>query len=98
MAESKERPSAPRIGDVLDEKFRLSRELGRGAMGAVYLADDVSLPGERVQAVPRQDENRHRGGAHVPGQVRGRLVGDRIIGQTSENEVLGMIVQGEIAA
>jgi simple sugar transport system ATP-binding protein len=29
---------------------------------------------------------------------RGRLVGDRIIGQTSENEVLGMIVQGEIAA
>ena len=49
MAESKERPSAPRIGDVLDEKFRLARELGRGAMGAVYLADDVSL--ERQVAI-----------------------------------------------
>lgn len=29
---------------------------------------------------------------------RGRLVGDRIISRTSEDEVLGMIVQGEVAA
>ncbi len=29
---------------------------------------------------------------------RGRLVGERVIGQTTEDEVLGMIVQGEIAA
>ena len=29
---------------------------------------------------------------------RGRLVGDRVIKQTSEDEVLGMIVQGEMAA
>src|SRR4029434_4560138 len=29
---------------------------------------------------------------------RGRLVGDRIIRRTTEDEVLGMIVQGEIAA
>jgi simple sugar transport system ATP-binding protein len=29
---------------------------------------------------------------------RGRLVGDRVIRRTSEDEVLGMIVQGEVAA
>ncbi|MCS6914754.1 MAG: serine/threonine-protein kinase [Myxococcales bacterium] len=49
MPELKERPIPPRIGDVLEEKYRLTRELGRGAMGAVYLADDLSL--ERQVAV-----------------------------------------------
>src|SRR5689334_11003041 len=46
---AKERPVAPRLGDVLGETYRLNRELGRGAMGAVYLAEDMSL--ERQVAV-----------------------------------------------
>ena len=49
MAEHKERPVAPRLGEVLGGSYRLTRELGRGAMGAVYLAEDLAL--ERQVAV-----------------------------------------------
>jgi serine/threonine-protein kinase len=49
MPDVKERPQAPRLGDVLGDTYRLTRELGRGAMGAVYLADDMSL--ERQVAI-----------------------------------------------
>ncbi|MBW2587504.1 MAG: hypothetical protein JRD92_11245 [Deltaproteobacteria bacterium] len=33
----------PRIGDVLDSKFRITGVLGSGGMGCVYLAEHLSL-------------------------------------------------------
>ncbi len=48
-AAGKAQDRAPRIGEVLAENYRLVREIGRGAMGAVYLAEDLAL--ERQVAV-----------------------------------------------
>jgi eukaryotic-like serine/threonine-protein kinase len=45
--ETPPKPVLPRIGDVLAERFRLKRALGKGAMGVVYEADD-ELVGVRV--------------------------------------------------
>ena len=48
-AAGKAQDRAPRIGEVLADNYRLVREIGRGAMGAVYLAEDLAL--ERQVAV-----------------------------------------------
>ncbi|MFO0577226.1 MAG: serine/threonine-protein kinase [Polyangia bacterium] len=46
---SKATDRGPRIGEVLADNYRLVREIGRGAMGAVYLAEDLAL--ERQVAI-----------------------------------------------
>jgi serine/threonine protein kinase len=48
-ASSKATDRAPRLGEVLADNYRLVREIGRGAMGAVYLAEDLAL--ERQVAI-----------------------------------------------
>jgi hypothetical protein len=42
-ASSKATDRAPRLGEVLADNYRLVREIGRGAMGAVNLAEDLLL-------------------------------------------------------
>src|SRR5262245_27319181 len=44
---SLEKPTVVAIGAILDGKFRVSREIGRGGMAAVYEAENVDI-GKRV--------------------------------------------------
>ena len=42
-----ENPTAVAIGTILDGKFRVTKEIGRGGMAAVYEAENVDI-GKRV--------------------------------------------------
>ena len=44
---SVEKPTVVAMGTVLDGKFRVSKEIGRGGMAAVYEAENVDI-GKRV--------------------------------------------------
>ena len=48
---SKAADRGPRLGEVLADNYRLVRELGRGAMGAVYAARDYQLENEVARVV-----------------------------------------------
>ncbi len=48
-------PSPAPIGDVLQQRYRVDSELGRGGMGAVYLARDIRLDRWVVVKIPKTE-------------------------------------------
>jgi non-specific serine/threonine protein kinase len=48
------------VGQLLGGRYRIERELGEGGMGAVYLAADEQVPGERF-AIKVLKEELHTG-------------------------------------
>ena len=62
-AASKAMERAPRLGEVPADNYRLVREIGRGAMGAVYLAEDPALERQVAIKVPAPEHAVHPGQA-----------------------------------
>jgi len=65
MAPRRGRSAGPSLGEVLGERFRLRKEIGRGAQGIVFEARDLSLERDVAVKVLRTD---------APGQAHARFL------------------------
>ncbi|MDQ7823594.1 MAG: serine/threonine-protein kinase [Candidatus Eremiobacteraeota bacterium] len=57
-AESQAAAACPRKGEVLRGRYEIAGELGRGAMGSVYLVKDLTFPSQDVRWVLKEIELR----------------------------------------
>ena len=68
------------IGTTLNERFLLEKELGRGGMGAVYLANDVVLQRKVAIKVLKEQSGEEVGKKlRLEAQIAARLLHDNVV-------------------